>query len=938
MGDSRQTIRMAFCLAGRGGLAVRAAFLACWIAAAPVFAADSPASNDSRHWAFRPLKAVSSDETLDRLIQSRLEPRSLQLAGEADRRTLCRRLYLDLIGLPPSPAQVERFVRDDSPEAVETLVDGLLASPHFGERWGRQWLDVVGYADSNGYIRHDSPRPLAYRYRDYVIQSLNDDKPYDQFWREQLAGDELVHYADAATLSDADKETLIATHYLRNPPDGTDNTEGNEITRVMERYAVLEALVQTTMSSMFGMTIDCARCHDHKFDPIPQKDYYALQAIFYPAFNVKEWVQPKNRWIHAASPAEIAAWKASHENADRRVAELRREHQNWVVTHRPPGDVQWSDDFSATSLKDAWSPTAPDDVLPANTPLTQLDAEAAPAAKIIDGKLSLFAAGSGDSRWLATQRLFDWTPNAVGEWVQVTFDLTASGANGQPAERVGYYIALHDHNDDSPVAGGNILFDGNPAGGAGVVLDYPGGDQQGLGAIGVTGYLPGRNFGVRITRTGEDEFRLEHLVAGEPEAKSLTLTAVQLPDGAFGFELCCGRNFTVDNVVVESSAKSPGNDERQRLREEFAKELTQRQEMLTAAIAAVEAQRLPEPEKIAWATDLSPKLPDVPLLHRGDYFQPGDFVLPAPLSVLVDDDAPYHPLAGSQTTGRRLAFANWATKPDSRAAALLARVQVDRIWRGHFGKGLVPTPENFGSSGVEPANPELLEWLAGQLVANGWRQKPIHRLIVLSQTYRQTSEPSAAALERDPTNEFYSRFPSHRLAAEQIRDSMLAVAGVLNPQRGGPAVEPVDHGDRKVVLTTPTGDGPHAVDRRSIYIRYRRSQPLTFLRAFDQASPDPNCVARGNSTVVAQSLALLNGEFSLRMGEEFAKHLQQDAPDANAETLIRLAFQRAYLRDPSADELKKCAEYLHAQAERRDAALADLCRLLLASNEFLYLP
>ena len=199
-----------------------------------------------RHWAFRPLPVQATDSgtagprALDGFLLPRLQERGLQFAPEADRRSLCRRLYLDLIGLPPEPEDVRRFVEDVSPRAVEKLVDQLLASPQYGERWGRKWLDVVGYADSNGYIRHDSPRPLAWRYRDYVIQSLNEDKPYDQFWREQLAGDELVDYPSAEHLTDADLQMLTATHFLRNPPDGTDDTEGNEIARVMERYAVLK--------------------------------------------------------------------------------------------------------------------------------------------------------------------------------------------------------------------------------------------------------------------------------------------------------------------------------------------------------------------------------------------------------------------------------------------------------------------------------------------------------------------------------------------------------------------------------------------------------------------------------------------------------------------------------------------------------------------------
>lgn len=912
-------------------------------------------AHDQAFWAFRrlhrpevPRVGEHAIQGLDAFVLSRLAQEGLSFAPEADRRTLCRRLHLDLIGLPPSPSAVAQFLDDQTPHAVEHLVDRLISSPQYGERWGRQWLDVVGYADSNGYIRHDSPRPLAYRYRDYVIHSLNDDKPYDQFWREQLAGDELAGNREVDQLSPQQIQQLIATHYLRNAPDGTDNTEGNETTRVIERYAVLEAILQTTMSAMFGMTIECARCHDHKFDPIPQTDYYSLQAIFYPAFNVKEWVQPKDRWIYAAGQTEIAAWKASQEQAEQAVAALQTKHQGWLAANRPPGVLRWSDDFSAESVAVNWSATAPGDSLPEAAVRTALDGSVAPAARLEDGRLSLLAAGAGDSRWLSTKQVFDWTPAEIGQWMQVTFDLTDSrGAGGQPAERVGFYIALHDYDDNSPVPGGNILFDGNPAGGAGVVLDYPGSDQKGLGVIGTTSYLPGRNFGVRITRTEEDVYLLEQLVGGQPETRTITLTAAQLPDGGFGYELCCARNFTVDNVAMESSAEPARDQQVEQALAEYTRQLDARNQELSAAVAAVNSQRLPEPEKIAWATDLGQTPPDVHLLERGDYFRPGAAIVPGMLSALSDADqkgALQTLTEKSSTTGRRLAFAHWATQPDSPAAALLARVQADRIWRGHFGQGLVPTPENFGASGVQPTHPELLEWLAAELVDHGWRLKHIHRLIVLSQTYRQSGEASPQSLERDPQNLAYSRFPVHRLEAEQVRDSMLAVAGVLNPKAGGPAVEFVDRGDRQVILPEPTGPGPHAVDRRSIYIRYRRSQPLTFLRAFDQASPDPNCVARGSSTVVAQSLAMLNGEFAQRMGREFARRVLAESPADSEEERIRSAFQIALAREPSTAELTRCRDYLTSKTtadnsvETWQAALSDLCRLLLATNEFLYLP
>ncbi|WP_010585428.1 PSD1 and planctomycete cytochrome C domain-containing protein [Schlesneria paludicola] len=939
-----------------------------WISQGAKFIPNSKSATDAsaadkEFWAFRHSQrpespsiksAAQSITPIDRFVLSRLEARQLSFAPTAEPRQLVRRIFLDLVGLPPTPAEVTEFLNDPSPKSYETLVDRLLASPQYGERWGRQWLDVAGYADSNGYIRHDSPRPLAWRYRDYVIQSLNDDKPYDQFWIEQLAGDELVNHSTAQELSPADLNRLIATHYLRNAPDGTDNTEGNEITRVMERYAVLESQLQITMSAMFGMTIECARCHSHKFDPIPQRDYYSLQAIFYPAFNVKQWKQPKDRWIHAAGQVDIAAWRARNEQVDHQILALRSEFADWSRTHQPPGIVLFQDDFSTTSLRQSWSDTAPGDESPAGNPAIRLDDSLAPAAQIENGRLSILAAAPGDAVWLSTRQSFDWTPEQKGEWIQVTFDLVGTrGPDGRAAERIGYYLALTDHDDSrNPASGnvarGNLLIDGNPAGGASVVVDYPGLDQQSAGVIGKSGYVAGHRFGVRVTRQDGDQYLLEHLFDGQPELPAQPLKAEQLPDGGFGFELCCSRSFQVDNVSIQRSPHAGETSTEALAWTQFKATTERHQQKLTDAIAACERQRLPEPERIAWATDLSEEPPVVPLLKRGDYFQHGPNVDPGPLSVLIDPDNTMTiepPASGTKTTGRRLAFARWATRPSSRAAALLARVEVDRIWRGHFGRGLVPTPENFGASGVRPTDPELLEWLAAEFIDNGWSRKALHRQIVLSQTYQQSSVADERAIQLDPDNLAYSRFPAHRLDAESIRDSMLAAAGVMNLKAGGPAVQPMDLGNRQIVLPEPEGPGPHEVDRRSIYIRQRRSEPLTFLKVFDQASPEPNCVGRSTATVVAQSLALLNGTFATRMGRSFAARIMNDAPTSSADH-ARQAFIIAFAREPDAIELARSLEFLQTQTRLRtnsdpataaEAALADLCRMLLATNEFMQL-
>ncbi len=948
------------------------------LASSGILSADEPQQKDDGvtargrdFWAFRPLARPeppridaaltggTAVQSIDAFLLAALRKAGLDFALEADRRSLIRRVSLDLTGLPPAPDDVDAFLADAAPEAYERLVERLLASPHYGERWGQQWLDAAGYSDSNGYHRNDTPRPFAYRYRDYVIRSVEEDKPYDRFLLEQLAGDELVGDPKKPRLTPEEVDALTATHFLRNGPDGTDSTEGNEMARTIERYAVLEELSHITISALFGLTIDCARCHDHKFDPIPQHDYYALQAVFYPAFNVKKWVQPKDRWIHAAGQDEVERWRAKGREVDCAIVALRGEFEAWLAEQRPEGVKRFEDDFSSGRLAVSWSATAPGDQLKPGQPAVKLDVvdpEMVPAAGIDGGKLHLLAALSGESVWFATRQSFDWTPDRVGGWIEATFQLAGDRVEGgEPAERIGYYISLQDHDDDGSVPGGNILIDGNPEGGAEVHVDYPGTDTKAMGRIGSGRYAPGHSFGVRVIRAAEDEYLLAHVVDGRLEQKMIALRGADLPDGGLGFELCCARSFSVFRTSVISSS-APAEEE---ITDSFTVQFREKRLRLETAIRELETHRLREPPRISPTTDLSPDPPEVRLLKRGDYFQPGEAVEPGVLSILCEPGEAFRiepPVNGSRTasnepktTGRRLAFAQWATRPGSRAAGLIARVEANRIWLGHFGRGIVETPENFGARGSPPSNPELLEWLARDFVDGGWSMKRLHRRIVLSRAYRQASAPSAKAAAVDPENRLLWQFPPRRLDAVALRDSMLAAAGVLNLEMGGPPVEIQALEDGEVVLPVPDGPGPHPSDRRSIYLRHRRSQPLTFLQAFDEPAMDPNCVARGSSTVVSQALAMLNGAFAVRMGAKLAERIEREAPQSIYHRIER-AFLIALARPPSPAERERAARFLATQsrlyresgaADDGDSAaraLADFARMLLASNELAYVP
>jgi hypothetical protein len=682
---------------------------------------------DRNFWSFRLLAHVTAPKVndpnsvatpIDRFLLARLEAQGLSYSPPADRYALIRRASFDLIGLPPSPEEIQAFVADNRPDAYRRLIERLVASPHYGEHWGRHWLDVVGYSDSNGYHRADTPRPLAHRYRDYVIRSFNDDKPYARFWLEQLAGDELVSRQQLQTYSPEVVKLLVATHFLRNGPDGTDSTEGNEIARTIERYAVLEQQLRITMSAMFGLTIDCARCHSHKFDPIPQTDYYSLQAVFYPAFNVKKWVAPKDRSIHVAPREQLAKWQTASKRCDQEIERLKQSFAVWAAAHR--------------------------------------------------------------SR-------------------------------------------------------------------------------------------------------------------------------------------------------------------------EFAGQLQGKRDELDKAVKAKEAARPGKPGEIAWVTDQSAEPPVVPLLKRGRYFEPGAEVAAGTLSVLCEPGerltiAP--PESGAPTTGRRLAFARWATRRNSRAAALLARVQVNRIWMWHFGRGLIDTPENFGARGLAPSHPQLLEWLATQFMEGGWSTKMLHRQILLSNAYRQGTRPTTKALTVDPDNRLMWGYPVHRLESEAVRDSLLVAAGAFDRRIGGPAVDFAQSSDGQCVVPgdekRETGSG----SRRSVYLRHRRSEPIAFLQTFDQATAEPNCIQRSSATLVSQALVMLNSRFANAMADRFAELIWAEA-GMSVERRIRRAYLIAYGRLPAESEAERAYRFLASQTTRyRNAgaadgpaamsALSDYCQVLLSSNEFLY--
>jgi mono/diheme cytochrome c family protein len=929
--------------------AAEKALLRSWIAAGatglPRHVSAKPDGDE--HWAFQKLRprdppAVRNKSIVrtqvDQFIQARLEAVGLSIGPESDRARLIRRVAIDLTGLPPTPEEIAAFFADQRDDAYEQMVERYLASPRYGERWGKFWLDAAGYADSNGYFGADTNRPLAYRYRDYVVRSVNADKPFDQFIREQLAGDELAGYGPNTVVTPEVIELLEATHYLRNSPDGTDSSDGNADEKRADKYAVLEGTLQIMGSSLFGLTVQCARCHDHKFEPFSQHDYYQLQAILYPAFNLESWVTPKNREVLAAPAAEVAAWKERSKKVEQQIAERRRQFADWARVHREQGQVLFEADFDAPGyrLANSWSNSAPGDDAPAGQPGVNIDSPTAPGAQVANGRLRIVESRDAGDRAFSTRQPFDWTPEEEGSWIQVTFDLIAGG---DTAPYVGYFIALRDFNDTRGEKGGNVLMDGAATGKATVYVDYPGADAQVKGQIGASGYTPGSNYGVRVTNRGQNKFELAQVVDGVVEEGTVMLSAEDLPDGGFGFEYCCGRSFAVDNVVVETMDRSPAGMAKRKM---LAKEHAKKRQELRDAVTAMKKEQGEPPGRIAAVCDLSPKPPDVYLLERGSYKSRKEKVPPAAPAVLSEASNPallsVEVPESSRSTGRRLAFARWLTKPDSRAAARLARVTVNRWWQHHFGTGIVATTDNLGYSGAPPSHPELLEYLASQLVEHGWSAKELHRVILRSAVYRQSSAHNTQGAQVDPDNRLLWRSPLRRLDAESLRDSMLAVAGELDLQMGGPYV-PTKRAEDGDVIVDEAAAGSH---RRSVYLQQRRTQVLGLLEVFDAPSIVFNCTLRLPTTVPLQSLKLMNSAFVRARAEGFARRLQLES-ETDVAARVRRAYVLAAARQPTAAELSSAMEFLSAQPaaypknpKAGELAWVDFCQALLASNVFLY--
>jgi hypothetical protein len=675
-----------------------------WIAGGAVTARPEPESippgvgitpEERSWWAFQPIARPDvpshPDWTdvrtpIDALLRQSM-PEGLTFSGDADKLTLLKRAAFDLTGLPPTDEQISRFMDDDSPQGYERLVDELLESPHYGERWARHWLDIAGYSDSEGATLEDAPRPWAYKYRDYVIRSFNADKPFDRFIIEQLAGDELAGPV-TGDLTPEQIELLTATGFLRMAADGTGSGDNSP----EARNQVIADTLKIVGTSLLGLSVACAQCHDHRYDPIPHTDYFALRAVFEPALDWQSWKTPPERQLSLYTEADRAA--AAAVEAEAQVIAAERQAKQ--------------DEYMAAAV----------------------EMELARFEEPLREQLRTAYTTPADQRTDEQKQLLDQHPSV----------------NISPGVLYQYNQAAAD--------------------------DLKKYDEQ---------------------------------------------------------------------------------------------------------IAAVRARR-PVEEFLRILQEPPGHAPETKLFHRGDYRQPMQTVAPAALSVLTPENERIEftqPMSELATTGRRLAFATWLTSP---ANPLTPRVIANRVWMHHFGRGLVATPADFGRLGAPPTHPELLDWLADELISEGWSLKALHRRIMLSTVYRQSSRRDAPRNAIDPENHYYWRRDVVRLDAETLADRMLAATGQLDLTLFGPPV-PVKEDDSGQVVV----EGEQR--RRALYLMQRRSQPVALLQAFDAPVMQTNCESRPSSTVATQSLMLMNGEFVLQRAAQLAARSSAADPTAIPEGL-----------------------------------------------------
>jgi hypothetical protein len=845
---------------------------------------------------------------IDAFVLEKLEEKQLAPAPPADKRTLLRRVTFDLIGLPPTPSEISAFLADGSPEAYEHVVDRLLASPHYGERWARHWLDVVHFGESQGFER-DKPRPGAYRYRDWVIAAFNEDLPYDEFVRLQLAGD---------VLRPDDPEAVDATGYLvAGPWDEVGETQQSAAMKAVVREDSLEDLVGTTSQTFLGLTANCARCHDHKFDPISQLDYYRLRsALSGVRHGERESLAAAGK---AAADARRQALDGEASELERKLAALEEPVRRRLAADSgasphivlPKPIARW--EFKA-SLRDA---------------LGDLHGEPHGHARLADGRLRL----DGRDSYVATVPLNKpLAAKTLEVWVALD-NLQQRGGAAMSLQTLdgGVFdaIVFGELEPGHWMAGSNgftryrsFSAEAETAGKdqfVQITIAY-GSDRT------ITAYRNGRPYGTTYTASSLNKFPaggaqlvfgLRHLPVGGNKMLAGSIERAQLYDRALTPEEVAASAGVPAPVSLETvlAALTPDESrERQRLVTQLSW-VRLRQGLLSGGPAYAVNPQLPAPTHV---------------LARGNPAQPGVLVAPGGIAAAAPGGADLGLAADAPDAARREKLASWITGP---AAPLAARVMANRLWHYHFGVGIVDTPNDFGFNGGRPSHPELLDWLARQLLDGHWSVKRLQRTIVLSATYRQSDRVPPEVLERgrkiDADDRLLWRKAPQRLDAESIRDAMLATAGQLNPSVGGPSYRDHTSHESNSTFYEPIDPVGYEFNRRTIYRMWIRSGTNHLLDVFDCPDPSTTTPKRLTTTTPLQALGLWNNALVLRLSDRFAERLHREAGSAE-KAQIELAYELVFARAPEQDELSAAIGFVHVHG------LAAFCRVLFNSDEFLY--
>ncbi len=824
----------------------------------------APKSDVVEHWSFQILKRpaipivsktneIWSRNPIDSFVAEKLEGvNGSQNSGksidplpsiEAGRLTLIRRVTFDLIGLPASPDEVTEFLSDTHPDAFERLVDRLLASPHFGERWARHWLDIVKFAESDGF-ETNQPRPNAWPYRDYVIRAFNDDKPVNQFLFEQLAGDTVgVDDATGFLVSGA-------MDRVKSPDPGL---------TAQQRADELHDMVSTTSSAFMGLTVGCARCHNHKFDPITQADYYGMKAVF---AGVQHGDRPMKTANFEKRQKSMEVIREELIVVDRQLSRLvelsaERESQNPNPSRlRPPVQRQANVERFA----------------PVNARFVKFRIEATTGGEPCLDELEVFETNTPSGT----------KPRNVALASQGTVARSSSNLPGYEIHQLKFV------NDGR--YGNSASWISNEPGRGWVMLEFA---------------EPFEVDRVVWSRDRPDDGKFQDRIPTryriEAGLTAESLKVVATSDDRIPFKGKTTSAPTFDGL----------NDEERSL----AKQLTLQREKLQQRLQALSMM------EVVYAGRFVTPEPTY-RFHRGDPLQPKEAAPPAGLRAF---GSPWQLGSECADSDRRRALAVWITSSDH---PLTARVMVNRIWQFHFGQGLVSTPSDFGRNGVPPSHPSLLNWLASELHTNGL-PKRLHRLMVTSATYQQSSEARSDCIRLDATTRLLWRYPPRRLEAESIRDAILAIAGNIDDRMYGPGFDLFETNTNYVKVYTSKREFSPAEWRRMVYQSKPRMQLDEIFGQFD--CPDAGQIApkRTSSITALQALNLLNSRFILRQASEFANRLRRDAGD-NSAAQVQQAFELAFHRKPTTEEIVEACRFILAHG------LEAFCRATFNTNEFLF--